>query len=432
MLKHLHCLLVGLVLAVVAWPAGADEPADVPGPDASGAQPAHPPPMLPKWLNPSGLPFIPIPEIATDPNGGTTVGILPVWLKTDDEHAIRRIIAPDLFYNQYFGWGFHGRLYEYTSEDEQSSLVAGLQERVQRQFEAAYQRGRLRQHRWSFVTGLTYDKDGTPRFFGIGNGSREIAQTNYTAQQEALQGQIGLNFSPIWQLLYTVRYRSVDVLPGTLANIASIQSRFANVRGLGTNHEQLNRVALIYDTRDNLTAPRSGTAWVIYGGAASRGGAFNGSLYTEAGIDGRNFLPLSARTILATHISLRYLPSANRLPFWALSSVGGGESDIGGDQPLRGYGAGRFYDRNAFSGTAELRHTYWSFDAMDTHVDLEIAPFVDLGRVFAHGDEWPITQLHKVAGVGFRGIARPSVVGYVDIGYGSEGAAVFTGLNYPF
>jgi hypothetical protein len=24
------------------------------------------------------------------------------------------------------------------------------------------------------------------------------------------------------------------------------------------------------------------------------------------------------------------------------------------------------------------------------------------------------------------------VVGYVDVGYGSEGAAVFTGLNYPF
>jgi len=34
--------------------------------------------------------------------------------------------------------------------------------------------------------------------------------------------------------------------------------------------------------------------------------------------------------------------------------------------------------------------------------------------------------------VGFRGIARPFVVGYVDIGHGSEGAAVFTGLNYPF
>jgi hypothetical protein len=37
-----------------------------------------------------------------------------------------------------------------------------------------------------------------------------------------------------------------------------------------------------------------------------------------------------------------------------------------------------------------------------------------------------------VYGLGFRGIARPFVVGYVDIGYGSEGIAAFTGLNYPF
>jgi hypothetical protein len=40
--------------------------------------------------------------------------------------------------------------------------------------------------------------------------------------------------------------------------------------------------------------------------------------------------------------------------------------------------------------------------------------------------------MHAVGGIGFRGVTRPSVVGRVDIGYGSEGLAVFTGLNYPF
>ena len=30
------------------------------------------------------------------------------------------------------------------------------------------------------------------------------------------------------------------------------------------------------------------------------------------------------------------------------------------------------------------------------------------------------------------GIAPPSVVGYVDIGKGHEGVAVFTGIGYPF
>ena len=35
-------------------------------------------------------------------------------------------------------------------------------------------------------------------------------------------------------------------------------------------------------------------------------------------------------------------------------------------------------------------------------------------------------------GVGFRAVASPYVVGYVDIGYGHEKASVFSGLNYPF
>jgi hypothetical protein len=47
-------------------------------------------------------------------------------------------------------------------------------------------------------------------------------------------------------------------------------------------------------------------------------------------------------------------------------------------------------------------------------------------------DENPLSGLHPVGGVGFRGIATPFVVGYVDIGYGNEGVAFFSGVNYPF
>jgi hypothetical protein len=47
-------------------------------------------------------------------------------------------------------------------------------------------------------------------------------------------------------------------------------------------------------------------------------------------------------------------------------------------------------------------------------------------------DENRLSGLHPVGGVGFRGIATPFVVGYVDIGYGSEGVAFFSGVNYPF
>jgi hypothetical protein len=423
--------VAALLLATPTWSDTPDVGTDVPTPDAGGVQPAAPSPDLSErhWYN--QLPFIPVPEIAQDPDSGLTLGLLPVWLYTDDENRIRRIIAPDVFYNPNFGAGFHGRIFDYPSEDKQWSLEAGLSQRVERDFDAEYTLGRLREQRWSFNGSLIFDRNGSSRFFGIGNDTPQRNETNFTNQQELVQLQIGLNFTRAWQLLYTARFRVIDVLPGTLSKIASIEQRFPHVSGLHTNFEQLNRLSIIYDTRDSFTAPRQGMTWVTYGGVASRSGILNDSLYGEAGVDGRVFWPINPQTVLATHVSLRYLVSQHRVPFWALSNLGGGQTTIGGAQPLRGFGEGRFYDRNSFSASAELRRTAFEFDAI-SHVEIEVAPFVDVGDVFSKGTRFPVRALHKVAGVGFRGIARPSVVGYVDIGYGSEGAAVFTGINYPF
>ncbi len=80
----------------------------------------------------------------------------------------------------------------------------------------------------------------------------------------------------------------------------------------------------------------------------------------------------------------------------------------------------------------EFRKRVLSVDAISTHLDIELTPFVDVGEVFEHSRDSPVAHLHHVGGLGFRGIASPFVVGYVDVGYGSEGGAVFTGINYPF
>jgi len=52
--------------------------------------------------------------------------------------------------------------------------------------------------------------------------------------------------------------------------------------------------------------------------------------------------------------------------------------------------------------------------------------------VFSSAAEFPLEHLHVAGGVGFRVVIHPQVVGYVDLGYGSEGFAAFTGLDYPF
>jgi Omp85 superfamily domain len=430
----LKSIQAALLLVTLSGACLADTAEAPPVPDAAGKPPPQPPPpQLTHWYDLSRLPFLPIPSIGTDPNSGTTVGILPVWLRTDENRNITRIIAPDITHNPYFGWGVHGRVFGYPSEDEQWSIVAGVRERVERGVDLQYQLGRLHAGKFTSTSDVNYDRDGTPRFYGIGNNSKQSAQTNYTAEVTLLQEQLGWNLTPNWQLLYTIRKRIVNVQPGTLSGIPSIETLFPYIPGLGITSELLNRYSVVYDTRDDLTAPRHGMRVVIYGGGSSAGGIFNDSLYSEAGGDARGYWSVREDTVVAAHMSIRYMPNTRHpLPFWALSSIGGDTSDVGGGQPLRGYGAGRFVDRDAFSGSVEVRHVFWGFDAQATHVDLEIAPFVDVGHVFSHTSTFPISNLHTVGGVGFRAIARPSVVGYVDVGYGAEGAAVFTGLNYPF
>jgi hypothetical protein len=401
-------------------------PKPKPKPNSSAAS------RLSRWFNPATAPFIPIPEVAADPDNGTTVGLIPTWLKTDQNNDVRQIIAPDIIHNPYFGYGVHGRIYDYPSTDEQWSVVGGIKQRVERSIDGEYQTGRLRDRRWSVNLSLIYDRDGTPRFYGIGNGSLASNQTNFTEEEELLQTVVGFNLTRAWQLQYTLRMRALDVLPGTLPLIPSIYTLFPDVPGLHTTKELLHRLAIVYDTRDDVTVPTRGMEWVVYGGMASRAGILNDSLYSEAGIDGRVFWPIARNSILAAHTALRYMPQAENAPFWALSTLGGSESLIGGTQPLRGYGAGRFYDRNAFSATLELRQRIGSIRIAATRLNLEVAPFVDVGRVFSQLDTVPLSALHKVAGVGFRGVAPPFVVGYVDVGYGSEGAAVFSGIGYPF
>ncbi|NNM61858.1 MAG: BamA/TamA family outer membrane protein, partial [Steroidobacteraceae bacterium] len=385
-----------------------------------------------RWLDPATAPFIPVPEINVDPNSGTTLGLIPTWLVTDKKNQIRKIIAPDVIHNPNFGWGFHGRIFSYPSDNTQWSLVVGAKQRVESEFDFEYETGRLRDTRWSFSASAVYNRSGTPRFYGIGNNSPIINETNYTDQQKYVQTNLGWNINHTWQVSWTLRVREVAIQPGSLAHIASIQTRFRGLLGIGVNHEILNRFQLTYDTRNDETIPTRGGAYVLFGGIAASRGIFNTSMYSVAGFDGRQFWPAGPNATIAAHIALRYMPGEQNVPFWSLSSIGGDSSVLGEEQPLRGYGSGRFYGRNSFSSSVEYRRRVLSLNAMGTHIDIELAPFIDVGEVFANSRTVPFAHLHHVVGLGFRGIAPPFVVGYVDVGYGSEGAAVFTGINYPF
>jgi Omp85 superfamily domain len=382
-------------------------------------------------MDPNSWPFIPVPEVATDPNGGTTVGLLPVVLFTDSKGQIRNIFAPDINTNTTLGVGGYFRYLAYPSEDTQWYVIGGGQQTIARKVDLYYETGRTRQHWLSFTGRFYFEDDPTERFFGIGNDSSEGNQTNYTTRQIYGEAILGLNFNEHLQLSLMERPRYVRIRHGGFNTIPSISSIFPHQKGINGGTEMLNQAMLAYDTRDSIDIPRHGGLYRLYAAISDRR-FLSSSSYTRFGGEVRQYYTLDDRITFAGHTFIEYEPAGDEAPFWAQARLGGDESLLTDQETLRGYGAGRFVDNNLFVANIEMRTRVWSLDVFGTHGTIEIAPFAEAGRV-AHEIAFnPLSAMHPVGGVGFRGIAEPFVVGFVDVGYGGEGAAIFSGINYPF
>ncbi len=381
--------------------------------------------------NPDTWPFIPVPEIATDPNGGTTVGILAAVLYTDSKNQITDIFAPDVESNTTLGPGGNFRFLSYPSDDTNWYVVAGAQEKIARKVDVDYQTGLTRKEWWSFEGRFYWEKDPTERFFGVGNDTRLGSETNYTTNQLYGLAILGLNFTQDLQFALSLRPRRVRIDKGGFHDVPSIFELFPNQKGINGGSEVLSQAVLSYDTRDSLQVPRKGGLADVYFGVADRRWGSSIS-YTRFGGELRRFYTVNDKITLAGHTFVEYNPSGNETPFWSMSRLGGQESLLTDQETLRGYGAGRFIDNNLAVANVEVRTRVWDHDIFGTHGILELAPFFDIGRVAHNLDFNPLSQLHPVGGIGFRGIAEPFVVGFVNVGYGGEGTAVFSGINYPF
>jgi len=386
------------------------------------------------WLDPRGWPFtlIPLPIVVTDPNAGTTVGVMPVFLFNDEHHHIREIFAPDVNDNTNMGAGGTLRYLSYPSADTQWYAIASASQTIARRVDLLYSTGRTRQNWWSFEGRFFFERDPTERFFGLGNESRKRAQTNFTTEQVYARLRLGLNLSPELQVALEERPRYSRIKTGALTDgLPFIGTSFPTLKGLHGGSELMNRAIVSYDTRDSVDIPSSGGLAQLYAGVVDRrlGSSYS---YTEFGAELKRFVRVGKRIVFAGRLYAQYIPAGKETPFFAMSRLGGQESVLAYQQTLRGYGAGRFVDNNLSVGNLEMRTRVFDATIFDTHGILELAPFVEAGKVFHTVRGNPVNRLHPVGGLGFRAIAEPFVVGFVDVGVGSEGASVFTGINYPF
>jgi outer membrane protein assembly factor BamA len=352
-------------------------------------------------------------------------------LLKDKSGEIRYIFAPDVNNNSTLGAGGNLRFLAYPSEDTQWYAVAGAQENIARTVDLNYETGRTHHNWWSFTGRFFFERDPTERFYGIGNDSRTGQETNYTTEQLYFRGLLGWNITPNLQLAFVTRPRYVRIQQGGFTTQTQIFTLFPTVKGINGGSEFYNEIRMTYDTRDSIDIPRTGGLGLLYYGLADR--RFGSSVsYNRFGGEVRRYYSISKRITLAGHVYMQWTPAGNETPFWSMARLGGDESWLYDSETLRGYGAGRFVDNNLAVANIEIRTRVWEATVLGTHGILEVAPFFESGDVWHEMSRFPIDDPHSVGGVGFRAIAEPFVVGYVDVGWGGEGAAVFSGINYPF
>ncbi|HVM94753.1 MAG TPA: BamA/TamA family outer membrane protein [Candidatus Acidoferrales bacterium] len=382
--------------------------------------------------DPNSWPFLPVPEISTDPNGGTTYGLLAVLLQQAANGDLRSMWAPDFTNNATLGPGGTFRYFSYPSADTHWFVRAGAQEHKARDANLYYSTGRQREKWWSFEGELLAEQDPSERFFGIGNETSSLAETNYATKQVFFRGSFSLNVSENVQISWMTRPRIVRITTGAFDSLPYTGNSFPDLKGLDGGSEFFNELVADYDNRDSVDLPTTGGIYSIFAGLADRrlGSSIS---YTRFGTELRHCFPFGNRVVLATHALLEYSPAGNELPFWSLARLGGQHSDFFVDRSTqRGFGTARFTDNNIEGFNAELRTRVFSATVFQTRGTLELAPFFDVGKVSHDFTANPVNQLHPAGGMGFRAIADPFVVGHVDVGYGGHGVSTFAGIDYPF
>src|SRR5262245_33662864 len=208
-------------------------------------------------------------------------------------------------------------------------------------------------------------------FYGVGFGSGDVDHTDYAMRDHLLEGVTGYHFSPRFAINFRTGLLMTSLGAGTDNGLPQLESRFDSFTApalADPPDEVIFAGGAIADLRDDRSNPHQG-AMLLFGVSRfedRHGGPFE---FTRVAGDVRFFVPLfSHKHVIALHglLSADSPDSANRVPFYLQSS-------LGGSHYLRGYPAFRFRDDALTAFSVEYR-----FEPISK---LELALFYDLGEV---------------------------------------------------
>ncbi|MBI2502110.1 MAG: BamA/TamA family outer membrane protein [Candidatus Latescibacteria bacterium] len=273
-------------------------------------------------------------------------------------------------------------------------------------------------------------QDPRYRFYGLGGGADEEAESNYTHKE--LSGAADLYWNAATHLRFTLgsRVRRTTLSRGA-DNLADklpyTAAAFPDVPGVGGATVLGERLSAIYDHRNQEFNPTAGTyarLLVEADHGLSDARPSPPATYGRFSLEARHYRSTAdQRFTLLLRNTWRLTTGQDDIPFFELPT-------LGGDTALRGFDFGRFYGKHAVFGSAELRMQAMHLVLMGFPMDMEIAPFVDLGQVFQSADFEG--EFNVNPGFSFRALSRPNVGIILNGAVGQDGLIFTGGASLPF
>lgn len=422
-----------LVLLLAASSFAQNPPLEVPAEPARGPTPVAPavPPKASVSPVGPGYTLIPLPAFSYNRNEGSWVGVLTPLFRANTKGEVEDIIAPLYLHNEKIGETFTINYFGYRRETRQFHAILSHATKIEHTADFGYSDSAAG-NRGQYIFRFQGDsgKSAFNRFYGFGDRSTSAGESIYALGDSNLKLAGGLNLEHHLSFIAQERLRDVDIADGATDTLPQATAAYPKTAGIPSGSDIWGQsVTLQHDTRDNSLTP-------LKGDFVSLTAAYNQDFqlathpkWARFTADGRWYVPhRDDRAVLVVHGLIDSVVGqvARTVPFYERPT-------LGGETTLRGFGRGRFVSNSAVLLNIEERLSLERRAIMGNQIELEVAPFLDIGRTARSvNSDGTVRFLQFNPGVGVRVLARPNIAGRLDVAYGQDGANVFVGLDYPF
>mgnify|MGYP005854330141 CR=1 FL=1 len=258
-------------------------------------------------------------------------------------------------------------------------------------------------------------------YYGPGPDSRKGGRSHFRLRENRYDLIVGTRLAEHVHLGFTGGYLGMDVGTGNRKDVAHAAALYPDETSswLGKRTDFLRGGAFLrLDYRDDPIGPRSGGMYRAQFHAYDGRGAGRPS-FRQLDLEVRQYTPFfnERRVVaLAGAATMSFPEDAGAVPFFL-------QPTLGGSDDLRGFRSYRFYDNHAVLVNAEYRWEAFS--------GLDIALFIDAGKVTPKRSQLNFHSLEASTGFGFRFNARNRTFLRIDTGFSHEGIQVWVKFGEP-